>query len=75
MYLCQLIAVAVAVIVVIKHWANLKRIFNGTESKFQFKKSKKTPEEEVPAEPEPVQKEKKINYGALPGQGSGKKKK
>ena len=75
MYICQSISLIIAVIVVIKHWGNLKRIFNGTESKFQFKKSKKTPEEEIPAEPEPEPKEKKINYGALPGQNPRKKKK
>ena len=33
----ELIAVIIAVIVVIKHRANLKRIFDGTESKFTFK--------------------------------------
>lgn len=44
-YICQLIAILIAVIVVIKHWGNLKRIFNGTESKFVFKKSKKTAQE------------------------------
>ena len=31
----------VTIIVIIKHWQNLKRIFNGTESKFEFKKSRK----------------------------------
>lgn len=36
----QLIAICMAVIIVIKHKENLKRIFNGTESKFKFKKSK-----------------------------------
>ena len=34
-------AIVAAVIVIIKHWGNLKRIFDGTESKFEFKKSKK----------------------------------
>ena len=29
-------------IIVIKHWANIKRLLNGTESKFSFKKSVKT---------------------------------
>ena len=33
----ELIAVVIALIVVIKHRANLKRIFDGTESKFTFK--------------------------------------
>ena len=76
MYLCQLIAVAVAVIVVIKHWGNLRRIFDGTESKFRFKKSRETAEEETPAPTAPdTEKEQKINYGALPGQNAGKKKK
>ncbi len=36
-----LIAFIIAFIVVFKHRANLKRIWNGTESKFSFKKSKK----------------------------------
>lgn len=38
----ELIALAIAMIVVIKHIPNIKRIFKGTESKFEFKKSKKT---------------------------------
>jgi len=76
MYLCQLIAIVIAVIVVVKHWGNLKRIFDGTESKFQFKKSKAAVDEAAPADPEPeTSAEKKINYGALPGQNNGKKKK
>lgn len=41
----ELIALACAVIVIIKHRANLKRIFEGTESKFEFKKSKKLPDD------------------------------
>ncbi len=41
LYLIEIVAVGIAIIVVVKHRANLKRIFNGTESKFQFKKSKK----------------------------------
>lgn len=73
----EFIAMACAVIVVIRHWGNLKRIFEGTESKFEFKKSKRTSAEETPAETPaeeaPPEKEKRINYGALPG--SGKKKK
>ena len=39
--LIEFVALAFAVIVVIKHIPNIKRIFNGTESKFEFKKSKK----------------------------------
>lgn len=45
-YMIEFVAIAIAVIVVLKHWGNLKRIFNGTESKFAFKKSKKTDAEE-----------------------------
>lgn len=41
-YMIEFVAIAIAVIVVLKHMGNLKRIFNGTESKFAFKKSKKT---------------------------------
>ncbi len=36
----EIIALAIAVIIVVKHIGNIKRIFNGTESKFKFKKSK-----------------------------------
>ena len=36
----EIIALAIAVIIVVKHRENIKRIFNGTESKFAFKKSK-----------------------------------
>lgn len=32
--------VIAVIIVIIKHWGNLRRIFEGTESKFEFKKSK-----------------------------------
>ncbi len=35
-------AVAMAVIIVLKHRQNIKRLMNGTESKFSFKKSVKT---------------------------------
>ena len=35
-------AFAMTVIIVCKHWANIKRLLNGTESKFSFKKSVKT---------------------------------
>lgn len=41
-YMIEFVAIAIAVIVVIKHRENLKRIFNGTESKFKIKKSKET---------------------------------
>ncbi len=40
--LIEIIALATAVVVIVKHRENLKRIFNGTESKFSFKKSKKS---------------------------------
>lgn len=43
-YMIEFVAIAMAVIVVIKHRANLKRIFDGTESKFKIKKSKETGE-------------------------------
>ena len=43
-YMIEFVAIAIAVIVVIKHRENLKRIFNGTESKFKIKKSKETGE-------------------------------
>jgi len=38
--ICVIISFIVAAIVFIKHLPNLKRIFEGTESKFKFKKSK-----------------------------------
>jgi hypothetical protein len=40
----EFVAIAIAVIVVIKHRTNLKRIFDGTESKFKIKKSKTAPD-------------------------------
>ncbi|MBE6541148.1 MAG: glycerol-3-phosphate 1-O-acyltransferase PlsY [Ruminococcaceae bacterium] len=40
----EFIALGCAVFVVVKHRGNIKRIFSGTESKFEFKKSKKTDE-------------------------------
>ena len=43
-YMIEFVAISIAVIVVIKHRENLKRIFNGTESKFKIKKSKETGE-------------------------------
>ena len=79
-YICQLITVLIAVIVVIKHWGNLKRIFSGTESKFEFRKSKKTVDEEAVEEaassdaPASEEKPARVNYGALPGS-SGKNNK
>lgn len=36
----ELIALAIAIIIGVKHIGNIKRIFAGTESKFKFKKSK-----------------------------------
>ena len=46
-------AVLITVVVVFKHWENIKRLRAGTESKFSFKKSIKAPAEssdtEVPA--------------------------
>ena len=38
-------AMIIAALVVIKHWTNIKRLMSGTESKFSFKKSVKTPAE------------------------------
>lgn len=40
-HIIELVAIIIAVVIVIKHRANLVRIFNGTESKFKFKRSKK----------------------------------
>ena len=37
--------ILMAVIIVCKHWTNIKRLREGTESKFSFKKSVKAPEE------------------------------
>ena len=39
--------VIMAVVIVCKHWTNIKRLREGTESKFSFKKSVKTTEEKV----------------------------
>lgn len=47
LFLIEFVAMAFAVVIVIKHLGNLKRIFSGTESKFEFKKSKKTPDEQA----------------------------
>ena len=38
-------AMITAVVVVVKHWGNIKRLAAGKESKFSFKKSVKAPEE------------------------------
>ena len=38
-------AIFIAILVVFKHWTNIKRLLQGNESKFSFKKSVKTPEE------------------------------
>ncbi|MBQ8850391.1 MAG: glycerol-3-phosphate 1-O-acyltransferase PlsY [Clostridia bacterium] len=40
-------AILMAVIIVFKHIPNIKRLLNGTESKFSFKKSVKSPKEET----------------------------
>ena len=37
-----IVSILFTIMVLVKHWGNLKRIFAGTESKFEFKKSKKT---------------------------------
>ena len=37
-------AIIIAILVVVKHRTNIKRLFQGKESKFSFKKSVKTPE-------------------------------
>ena len=39
-------AVLMTALVVVKHWENIKRLSQGKESKFSFKKSVKTPAEE-----------------------------
>ncbi len=43
-------AVLMTVLVVVKHWENIKRLREGKESKFSFKKSVKTPTEETKEE-------------------------
>lgn len=45
----ELVALVIAITVVVKHRANLVRIFNGTESKFKFKKSKPSGEDNANA--------------------------
>lgn len=52
LFLIEFVAMAIAVIVVIKHLGNLKRIFEGTESKFEFKKSKKASDDSDDTEEE-----------------------
>jgi len=39
-HIIELVAIIIAITVVVKHRANLVRIYNGTENKFKFKKSK-----------------------------------
>lgn len=39
--------VIIAAIIVVKHWGNIKRLSQGTENKFSFKKSVKISEEEI----------------------------
>ncbi len=50
-----LFACLIMVLVVVKHWENIKRLLKGTESKFSFKKSVKKTDENVSSE-EPQQK-------------------
>lgn len=40
-------AVLIMLLVVVKHWENIKRLLSGTENKFSFKKSVKKPTEET----------------------------
>ena len=39
-HMIEFVAMFIGIVIVIKHRENLKRILNGTESKFKFKKSK-----------------------------------
>jgi glycerol-3-phosphate acyltransferase PlsY len=39
-HIIELVALIIAITIVVKHRSNLVRIYNGTESKFKFKKSK-----------------------------------
>lgn len=41
-----------AIVIVCKHWTNIKRLLNGTESKFSFKKSVKDPDSQKPQSPD-----------------------
>ncbi len=43
-YAIELVALCIGVMIVIKHSANIKRIYEGTENKFKFKKSKSAEE-------------------------------
>ncbi len=43
--LIEFVALIIAIIIIVKHKENIKRIFNGTESKFAFKKSKSADEQ------------------------------
>ena len=38
-------AILMSLLIVFKHWPNIKRLMNGTENKFSFKKSVKSPDE------------------------------
>jgi hypothetical protein len=49
-------AIIIAAVVVIKHWGNIKRLMQGKENKFSFKKSVKT--EEVAADTKDATEEK-----------------
>ena len=51
-------AMLTAIVVVVKHWGNIKRLAAGKESKFSFKKSVKAPEDKA-AEPTEENKEDK----------------
>ena len=53
-----LFTMLIAAIVVFKHWGNIKRLAEGKENKFSFKKSDKAPEEK-PAESNEDKKEEK----------------
>ena len=44
--------VMIALVIVIKHWQNIKRLLSGKESKFSFKKSVKAPEDTTAKEDE-----------------------
>ncbi len=49
-HIIELVALVIAIVITIKHRSNLVRIYNGTESKFKFKKSKAANEGEINAE-------------------------
>ena len=46
-------AAIMTVIIVVKHWTNIKRLMKGTESKFSFKKSVKASDEAQPSQDVP----------------------